>query len=499
MRLARSLKRVCMCALCIYVCYASMCVCVCVCVCVCSNPMAVAAFFIVFLTVVIPLYTLILLILYRVYSDNWPKAMRLQGFTPGIGLVGLVGGALPCCWKRIEALTKLILPGDTTVYDGAMERPLRDETDAERRKRRARNHVRKLLRGSYWYNAELARLQAEAERGRHFHHCWRWFTTWLGSAVRRAMHFPHWSYHRGRGSVQPTGYEASACSQVSEGGCELLNGCERLSASGSCELMSAQGEVSDRSKALAPSSTSSHLLSHADQDEDGKMMASLWRPRASAPLRSLRMQRKRLHHMANSARQRARAANERLLVHGLIKYTRHRLQEYPAIVKWNERRLPLEVGDSVPGYPQRLLMACALSSWITLMILLVWINISLQWCPHILRASITLSRTLSALVPHTTHLLQQTQFSEVFLALLLVPGVPLAKLEEDPRNKTVPIIEIVWVSLCASSVVVLVLFVLLIWRGIFCSFVRHTYRLRAGHYFFEREFMREEMANRCIK
>ena len=175
-----------------------------------------------------------------------------------------------------------------------------------------------------------------------------------------------------------------------------------------------------------------------------------------------------------------------------VEYTRARFAEAPAkvIKATGNRRLPLEAGPFF--YPQRLLMACGLSLWITFMLALVTCNVML-WMDAVISAGRAACVSLDGQAAHTSDLPLATRYSITALVTLLQVDDVLGQGRKAYEVVRAVVGVLVWVVPLVPTLVILYN-----WYFIFAAFKRHTYLMRQGTYFFERRLFRAEYANRYI-
>jgi hypothetical protein len=387
-------------------------------------------------------------------------------------------------WRESDGLLE---PTGTRRHSetGVLE-PVFYESASECRRRLYRNHVRRLLRGTRWYEAEIARLKTERERRS------------IKGRIRRAL------ARVGPIVVEPVIARARRCFQAGRlgrlawqahangpgDGIPLLpttSGGQSTVLPACHTSLPAATSALDASSRLPVASTAPPSPPPSPTQPSDIELLKVSKPSAHLP------QGRKLHQRAGSV---LTKVSDMAFDH--MMHTQQQLKEKVSKLREahkqepkadrQDRSLPLDAGPVL--LPQKMWMACALSTWLTLCLTLVVQNAK-EWVVAALLSSYRLGVTLDAQSGLTDQLADATLLtSRPLLALLLAS--PLVS-SATVRDQLVSAVATAFDAITLLNL----LFVAYTWHGIFCSFRRHTRMIRRGEYFFPRG-MNETSANRYI-
>ena len=154
------------------------------------------------------------------------------------------------------------------------------------------------------------------------------------------------------------------------------------------------------------------------------------------------------------------------------------------------RRKPLEGPESF-FFPQRLMMACALSCWICTMLTLIIVNIG-DWGVTVLSTASRLGDTVTAHAAYSDQLQYANRFG--LQPTIFLMGLSLAGLSPEVQD----FLRTAFLAATAVAGIVMILVFTMQWRWIFSNFKSDVFALRRGEYFFAKDKFREEYANKYI-
>jgi hypothetical protein len=168
-----------------------------------------------------------------------------------------------------------------------------------------------------------------------------------------------------------------------------------------------------------------------------------------------------------------------------------RWEELIRTLTFAQRHAPLRNGTAC-FYPQRLLMAMALSTWTYLCLMTITYNLFV-WLEHFLVGIARTRDSVGAWAEHTDSWLEMTAVGRlpllVMAALGRLPLLASARSLEEVRRLVQAVRETVtWLQL---------IYIVLCWRGLFVSYKRRVFKLRAGVEFIDMRTIDESKAS-CV-
>ncbi len=323
------------------------------------------------------------------------------------------------------------------------------ESEAQRRRRLARNHVRLLLRGQ-------AALEQSFAAHRE-HRLREWKASWRAAALQLASGAAS-SICRSADRVVASAARATPTHPDNRSG----------SGSGGSDGGDGGG---DGSAGAAPPHSSS-------EPEHGRA------PLMARAIHGAQRRRRALEGSVSVALERSEFHQLRGATLSALGYAQNEWRAYIAeqAEAARARELRAFLDDRAAFiFPQRLRLARALSIWICLMLTLVMLNL-VEWAVGAIDFSAAVHVQLAEQARHTDQLEAATQLSAGPLQLLLVLARSELAKSESTRQIIVPIM--LWLLRAAAAAALLVTG--LNWHLIFHGFRRHVLRMRRGDLFVER-------------